>query len=156
MLIELETLIRAPRDRVFDLARSVDLHLDSASRSREKAVAGKISGLLSLGDSITWEATHFAIRQRLTVRITAFERSEFFVDVMTHGPFKRLEHRHQFLERPENSTLMRDHFDFASPLGILGRCADLFILKSHLRRFLIARNDIIKQTAEGKDWENYL
>lgn len=49
-LIELHTEISAPRERVFDLARSVDAHLDSAGATRERAVAGVTSGLIGSGE----------------------------------------------------------------------------------------------------------
>ena len=55
-VIELTTLVHAPRERVFDLARSVDAHQISATGTHERAVAGVTSGLVSLGDTITWEA----------------------------------------------------------------------------------------------------
>lgn len=38
---------------------------------------------------------------------------------------------------------------FESPLGILGKCVDRFVLAGYLRTFLIERNCIIKELAEG-------
>ena len=73
-VIKLETFIRAPVERVFDLARSVDVHTAAAAETIERAVAGVTSGLMELNDEVTWEGTHFGIRQRLTSRITALER----------------------------------------------------------------------------------
>jgi len=65
------TIIRAPIERCFDLARSIDLHVESMKHTGEKAVAGVTSGLIGLGQEVTWEARHFTVRQRLTSRITA-------------------------------------------------------------------------------------
>lgn len=48
--IELHWKVRAPAPRIFDLARSVDAHVASTEGTREKAVGGKTSGLLDLGD----------------------------------------------------------------------------------------------------------
>lgn len=76
--VQVETRIDAPLDRCFDLARSVDAHVASAEGTGERAVAGRRSGLLVLGEEVTWEARHLGIRQRLTSRITAFERPTFF------------------------------------------------------------------------------
>ncbi|MBL4755322.1 MAG: cell division protein, partial [Flavobacteriales bacterium] len=39
--INLTTKIKAPVERVFDLARSIDLHILSTTGTHEKAVAGK-------------------------------------------------------------------------------------------------------------------
>jgi len=41
-LIELEIRIAAPIERVFDLARSIDLHVDSTAGTGERAIAGVI------------------------------------------------------------------------------------------------------------------
>ena len=72
--IEITTRIAAPRERCFDLARSVDVHLRSAAATAERAVAGRTAGLLELHEETTREATHFGLRMRLTSRITAFHR----------------------------------------------------------------------------------
>ena len=58
---ELRTDIMAPIDVVFDLARSIDAHLDSMGQSREQAIAGVASGLIGLGEQVTWKATHFGV-----------------------------------------------------------------------------------------------
>jgi hypothetical protein len=63
-LIELGTVIFAPRERVFDLARCIDAHQDSAEGTHERAVAGVTSGLVSFNDNVTWEARHLGLRQK--------------------------------------------------------------------------------------------
>ena len=114
--IRLRTAIDAPVERWFDLARSVDLHLRSTSRTRERAVAGVTRGLLGKGDRVTWEAVHFGLRWRMTVRITRFEPPTRFVDEMVRGPFRAMRHVHDF-ERRGRGTLMRDSFRYVLPLG---------------------------------------
>src|SRR5262245_30726118 len=94
--IELITHIQAPCERCFDLARSVELHTISTSATEERAVSGRASGLLEFGDEVTWQARHFAIRQTLTSRITAFDRPFHFRDSMVHGIFKSFDHDHYF------------------------------------------------------------
>jgi hypothetical protein len=71
-VIIVETHIRAPIERCFDLSRDVDLHVKSTAHTREVAVAGVTTGLIGPGEEVTWQATHFRIRQKLTVRITAW------------------------------------------------------------------------------------
>ncbi len=154
-VIELSTAIRAPKERVFDLARSIDAHQDSTGATDERAVAGVTRGLIGLGDEVTWEARHFGVRQRLTVRVTAFDRPKHFQDVMIFGAFKRMIHDHEFAEHGAE-TLMRDRFDFNSPLGILGTMADWLFLESYMRRFLVRRNEVLKQLAESAEWGRYL
>lgn len=154
-VIELSTVIRAPRERVFDLARSIEAHQDSTGGTGERAVAGVTRGLIGLGEEVTWEAVHFGIRQRLSVRITKFDRPSHFQDVMLTGAFRSMVHDHTFLEHPEG-TLMEDRFEFIAPLGIFGRIAERLFLTAYMRRFLEKRNAVLKGLAESEDWKCYL
>jgi ligand-binding SRPBCC domain-containing protein len=154
-IIHLTTLISAPRERVFDLARSIDAHQKSTEQTHERAVAGVTSGLIGMNDEVTWEARHLGIKQRLTVRITAFERPSHFQDGMVRGAFKRMIHDHTFVEIPAG-TQMVDRFEFESPLGILGRLVDRLFMRSYMRRFLVERNRQLKELAESENWRKYL
>lgn len=153
--IELETLINAPIERVFDLSRSIDLHADSMSHTNEKAIAGVTQGLINLGETVTWEATHFGIRQTLTSKITVCERPLKFSDTMVSGAFKRFDHDH-FFEEISGKTLVRDVFDYDSPLGILGNIADFLFLENYMKNLLTARNEMIKRVAESEDWRKFI
>ena len=147
-VIRLETLIHAPPERCFDLARDVGAHTESTARTRERAVGGVTSGLLGPGDEVTWEAIHFGVRQRLTARVTRFEPPHLFEDEMVRGAFRSFTHRHEF--RPaDGGTLMVDTFRYASPLGVLGVLADKLFLERYMRRFLAERAAHLKRAAEG-------
>ena len=154
-IIELTTNIEAPVDRVFDLARSIELHTSSTSRTGERAVAGVTSGLIGPGEEVTWRARHCGVWQSLTVRVEVFEPPTHFSDRMVRGVFRRMEHHHRFAPTPSGTT-MRDVFEFESPLGMLGRVADAVFLTRYLRAFLLERNRIIKLTAESDAWRQYL
>lgn len=154
-IIKLEIVINAPVERVFDLARSIDLHKNSMSKYDEKVVAGVTKGLINFNETVTWEATHFGVRQRLTSKITRFDRPRYFRDSMVAGAFKRFDHDH-FFEEGDGQTLIKDVFDYDSPLGILGRIADALFVESHLREMLEERNQIIKTAAESDDWRRFL
>jgi len=154
-VIVITTEITAPVQRVFDLSRSVDLHAASTAQTGERAVAGVTSGLMSLGQEVTWRARHFGIWQYLTSRITAFDPPTHFRDSFVRGAFRRFDHDHFFSQQGE-ITVMRDVFDFPSPLGILGRIVDSLILKRYLRHFLTIRNAMIKEAAETDAWQRYL
>ena len=154
-IIKLKTKINAPFERVFDLARSIDLHRDSMSKYDEKAVAGVTSGLIKMNETVTWEATHFGVRQNLTSKITAFERPLHFRDSMVKGAFKRFDHDHYF-EAGGAETSVRDVFDYDSPLSILGMIADALFVEKHLREMLTERNELIKRIAESDDWRKFL
>ncbi|MBE7179435.1 MAG: SRPBCC family protein, partial [Mucilaginibacter polytrichastri] len=106
-VIILKTEINAPVHVCFDLSRSVDVHTMSTTKSGEKAVAGKINGLLGLNDSVTWRAKHLGVWQELTSKITEFHFPDFFVDEMQKGAFSHFRHMHSFTFA-ENLTTMID------------------------------------------------
>jgi ligand-binding SRPBCC domain-containing protein len=133
----------------------VELHVRSTAATGERAVAGKTAGLLGLGDEITWRARHFGVRQSLTGRITAYDRPRHFQDTMLRGAFSRLQHDHYF-EQVLGGTRMRDVFDYAAPLGPLGRLAEKLFLTSYLRRLLTARNQELKAVAESQEWAQFV
>ena len=93
-VIEIRTEVRAPLDRCFDLSRDIDLHLVSMRATGERAVAGRTSGLIGLGEEVTWEARHLGVRQRFTSRITEFARPHYFQDRMVRGAFRSFARDH--------------------------------------------------------------
>ncbi|HEV2239326.1 MAG TPA: SRPBCC family protein [Ktedonobacterales bacterium] len=146
-IIRLETYINAPIERCFDLALDVDLHRHSVAHTHERPIAGVLSGAMRLGDTVTWEAVHFGIRQRLTSRITAYARPFQFTDEMVRGAFRELRHVHEFAPRPPG-TLMTDLFAFRAPLGVLGRVIERVVLTRYMEGLLLTRNRYLKQVAE--------
>jgi ligand-binding SRPBCC domain-containing protein len=147
--IELETVIRASRTTCFDLSRDLDLHQRSMAASGERAVAGRTSGLIGVGEEVTWQA-RLGVTHEHAARITAFDRPAHFRDTMVRGRFKRFEHDH-FFEYASAGTIMRDVVVFESPLGLLGRLVDALILGRYLRKLLGERNRVIKQAAEAQE-----
>lgn len=154
--IELTTPIDAPLERCFDLSRSVEMHTRSTSATGEIAIGGRTSGLLELGDEVSWRAKHFGRTQTLTSRITAFERPRLLRDSMVKGAFARFDHDHLFADDGRGGTVMTDVFDFDAPLGPLGWVAERLFLTGYMRRFLEARNREIKAVAESDAWRQFL
>ncbi|HWD90694.1 MAG TPA: SRPBCC family protein [Mucilaginibacter sp.] len=146
--IELLTVINSPVEKVFDLSRNIDLHVESTKHTGEQAIAGKTSGLIELGETVTWRAKHLGIRQTMTSKITGFDRPNYFVDEMVQGAFKSLWHEHRFTDK-RGHTLMQDTFIFESPLGILGRFFNWLVLTRYMTRLLEERNRVIKDAAEN-------
>jgi ligand-binding SRPBCC domain-containing protein len=146
--IELRTEVAASLQVVFDLSRSIDAHLDSMSRSRERAVAGVTSGLIELGEQVTWRARHFGVPFTMTSEIVEMERPIHFVDEQIRGPFRRFRHEHHF-ESTEGGTLMVDLIDFSSPLGLIGRTVDRLVLQRYMTTLIVEHNMFLKARAEG-------
>lgn len=153
--IVLRTRVRAPRARLFDLARSIDAHRASTEGTSERAIAGVTSGLINLGERVTWEARHFGIRQRLTVEIVDMDVPTSFRDVMIEGAFASMSHDHVF-EEDGDHTIMVDRFRFQAPLGVLGRVAERLFLTTYMDRLLKKRARALKAMAETSEWERYL
>lgn len=153
--IDLELLVRAPVERVFDLSRSVDVHVASTSGTGERAVAGVTTGLLEQGDEVTWEAKHFGVRQRLTSRMVSVSRPFHFRDSMVSGAFLRFDHDHTFVAT-DGGTLVTERFDFDAPLGPLGALANALFLTAYMRSFLTERLHVIRDLAESERWQPFL
>ena len=114
----------------------------------ERAIAGRTSGLIELGEQVTWHARHFGFEFEHTSRITAYDRPKHFRDSMVSGQFRTFEHDH-FFQRDAGLTVMRDVLEFQAPLGPLGRIAEVAFLKRYLTQLLIHRNATIKLEAES-------
>ena len=150
--IEIRTEINAPKEIVFDLSRSIDLHKISTKHTNEEAISGKTSGLIGLDESVTWKAKHFGIYQILTSRINEYKRPDFFSDEMVEGLFKSFRHEHHFIDF-NGKTLMIDYFNYKSPLGFLGKIADVLFLEKYMIDLLRKRNNTIKEFAETNKWK---
>ncbi len=150
--IELTTEIASKIDVCFDLARSIDLHRISTAKTNEQAIAGKTTGLIELNELVTWQAIHLGVKQKLTSRITEYERPDYFVDEQVKGPFKSIYHKHIFEEHLDK-VIMKDSFEFHSPFGLLGKFFNKIILTKYLEKLLIEQNEIIKEYAETEKWK---
>lgn len=154
-IIELTTIIDADINICFDLARSIDLHSISTKKTKEQAIAGVTTGLIGFNETVTWQATHFGVRQKLTSRITAYERPFHFRDEQVKGTFDYIKHDHLFRTH-NNTTIMTDRFDFGSPFGVLGNIFNRLVLTTYLKKFLEKRNQVIKEYAENGTWKTLL
>ena len=147
--IHLVTKINASKKITFDTARDIDLHQKSAATSNEKAIAGIISGLINKNETVTWRGKHFGFYLTHKSRITQMDLYDYFLDEMEEGTFKSFCHQH-FFEEENGFTIMKDKLQYETPYGIFGKLFDVLFLEKHLTNFLLARNKILKETAEKK------
>lgn len=150
--IEMTTSIAAPIDVVFDLSRSIDVHVGSMSRSRERAIGGVTSGLIGLGERVTWRAVHFGIPFTMTSEIVEMAAPSYFVDQQVSGPFKSFRHEHCF-DPHERGTSMIDVIDFVAPAGPIGIVVDRLLLRRYMERLIRERNQFLKSRAESATQE---
>lgn len=153
--ITLETKINAPIEICYDLSLSVDLHQLSTAQTGEHIIAGVHTGVMKLGESVTWRAKHFGVWQELTSKITEAQSPNYFCDEMQKGIFKSMRHEHYFIQKGQ-IVIMKDIFMFESPLGFLGKIANKIFLERYLSYFLKERNLMIKQVAESGKWRDIL
>ena len=146
--INLTTNIKASKQIVFDVSRNIDIHQQSASPTKEKAIDGVTSGLINLNETVTWRGKHFGFYLTHKSRITAMNLYGYFVDEMEEGKFKSFKHEH-FFEEKNGVTLMKDKLQYETPFGIFGKLFDVLFLKKHLTHFLLKRNKVLKEVSEN-------
>ena len=144
-----EIYIESPIEVCFDLARDIEVHMKTTNETKERAVAGRTTGLIEIGESVTWEAVHLGVKQRLTAKITGMERPYSFTDEMVKGAFHSFTHTHEF-RTSDTGTIMKDTFSYKSPLGLLGVAADKLFLEKYMRNFIVNRANELKNIAESQ------
>ena len=145
--INLITKINAPKPIVFDLAKNINVHQNSASKTNEKAIAGTTSGLINLNKTVTWKGKHFGIYLTHTSKITEMVLYDYFIDVMEKGSFKSFKHQHLFKEK-NGVTIMQDLLQYETPFGLFGKLFNYLFLMKHMTKFLLQRNNALKRLSE--------
>ena len=146
--IKTSTTINAPIEIVFNNCRNIDIHQYSASKTNEKAIAGRTSGLINKGETVTWKGKHFGIHLKHQSIISEMEFPNYFADEQLKGQFKSFKHQHFFTQK-ENQTIMTDILDYETPFGFIGKLFDKLLLVNHLTNFIIYRNAILKELSEN-------
>ena len=86
-----------------------------------------------LGLPMTWKT-----------RITAYEPPFLFVDEALRSPYALWRHRHEFAETPKG-TMVRDHVDYALPLGPLGDVAHSLVVRKQVEEIFAYRKNKVAQ-----------
>ena len=153
--IHTTTFIAAPIERVFDLSRSINLHQISTASTNEKAIDGVMTGLINKGETVTWQAKHLFKTRLFTSKITAMQSPVSFTDEMIKGDFTSFHHEHHF-KTVENGTIVIDIIHFETPYGFIGKIVNRVFLTAYLEKFLVKRNEVIKEYAETQKWKAIL
>lgn len=123
---------------LFEISLDIDMHVSSMKQSGEHAIAGRTSGIIGLGETVTWRARHFGVWFTMTSKITALDRPSLFVDQQVRGPFKSFVHEHRF-EPLGDGCRMTDIITVASP--VLGSVVERMLLVPYLRHLIAKRNE---------------
>ncbi len=148
-----QIVIRAPLRRCFLLSTSVAI---VEKELRMRPVAGRISGLVSGGDTITWRGWQFGLPQVHQSLITGFDPGRFFQDTMIAGRFASFQHDHAFADNGNGSVTLVDELRFTMPFGWPGWLVGRVLMVPHIRRLLRRRFKLIKRIAETEQWREYL
>lgn len=147
--IKITTNYFAPIEKVFDTNRNIDIHQQSASKTKEVAIAGITSGLINKNETVTWKGKHFGVYLTHQSLISEMIYPTYFIDEQLKGQFKSFKHQH-FFEQKENFVEVTDVLEYETPYGIFGTLFDKIILKKHLTNFILHRNAVLKNLAEKK------
>lgn len=94
------------------------------------------------GALIDYRISLRGIPLRWRTLIESYEPGRSFVDVQLKGPYRLWRHTHEFEETAEG-TQVRDHVEYALPLGPLGQLAHALIVKRDLEQIFAYRRQAI-------------
>jgi ligand-binding SRPBCC domain-containing protein len=153
--LHLTTVIHAPIQRVFDLARCVSLHKRHFDHHKIIPFTGKTSGLLELRDYTLWQGKIGSKKRQFVLDITQMDKPDFYRDDMRKDFFESLHHEH-FFKGIDNGTIMIDQITYQLPHGIIGNLVNKSCAEKYIMMFLKERNALIKEYAEGNNWRAIL
>jgi ligand-binding SRPBCC domain-containing protein len=148
-LFERACVVRAPIADVFAF------HLDTRNAARISPrtmpiVAIRGSFPLAEGDEVEVVVRLWPTPFRQTWRVEA-ERivvPTLIVDRMLAGPFPSWLHQHRFEDLGDGSTRLTDRVDYHAPLGWLGSCADVVLVRRLMARMFRHRQARTKELLE--------
>lgn len=153
--IHLTTFILAPAERVFDLCRNTTVYKAVLKGRKEGFSSGAGSSLIASGETITLNAKHLGKTRIMTARLIEMERPMKFAEEQVKGDLKSFRLESHF-KQVENGTILINILTFEGPRDFLGSLIGRFFLKSYLEKFLLKRNEVIKQYAETEKWKAVL
>ena len=105
--IKITTNYYASIETVFDTNRNIDIHQQSASKTKEVAIAGITSGLINKNETVTWKGKHFGVYLTHQSLISEMIFPTYFVDEQLKGEFKSFKYQ-QKKKKKENYVEVTD------------------------------------------------
>jgi ligand-binding SRPBCC domain-containing protein len=142
--LEREQVIGRPLAEVFEFfARAENLErITPPWLSFRTLTPGPIE--MGPGTRIEYRLRLHALPLRWTSRIELWEKDRRFVDQQVHGPYRFWRHLHEFAP-VGRGTCVRDHVEYALPLGSLGDVAGLpFVRRDLVRIFEYRRSTVAR------------
>jgi ligand-binding SRPBCC domain-containing protein len=99
---------------------------------------------LRAGAMIEYRLKWRGIPLRWVSEIPEWEPPRRFVDVQVRGPYALWRHTHEF-DSTKGGTLLRDHVEYALPLGPLGRLAHGLAVRRNLEAIFAYRAERVAE-----------
>lgn len=149
--IHLTTFIKAPADRVFDLARNLTLYKKLLQQRKELLSSGSASHLPSTGDTVTVHAKHLGKTRSVILRVMEMDKPRLYVEEQVKGDLGSFRHERHFMVA-DNGTFLIDKLEVEPPRDLLGRLIGKYYIKRYVEKLVQQRNDLIRQYAESEKW----
>lgn len=149
------SFIKAPSDRVFDLSRHLSLFKKAFESKKERLLSGASSNLLTVGDTVTLQASHLGKTRTVTLRINEVDPQTGFSEEQVRGDLISYRHVHHF-KKADNGTIMIDLVDYEMPRDILGKMIGKFFIHKYFQGIIQRRNQLIRSYAESEKWKPLL
>jgi ligand-binding SRPBCC domain-containing protein len=132
-VLEREQIVPQPLSRVFEFfAQAENLERITPPWLRFRLLTSGPVGMRP-GALIDYRLRLHGLPLRWTSLIESWEENRRFVDQQVRGPYRFWRHEHVFTE-VAGGTRVRDHVQYALPLGDLGRAAALWLVRRDLVR----------------------
>lgn len=143
-VLETETIVRAPRERVFSFFSDAGNLAQLTPPSVHFRILAPLPLVMKEGAIIDYAIGLRGIPMRWRTRICSWDPPHSFSDEQLKGPYRKWLHVHTFEETPEGHTLMRDHVTYALPLPPLGEIGLPFV-RAEVRGIFDFRTKAIAQ-----------
>lgn len=153
--IEFNTHIKAPIERCFDLARSIDFHKISVDPIKEESVAGCMTGLIGHNQHSLLQCTLYGLHFSTELKITKFNPPFFLSFEIADSNFESIIHDYYFYDISDE-TVMVNHFYYRPKLGIVGEVLNFLLLEKYIARQISQRNNLLLEYAETDKWQDIL
>ncbi len=153
--IEFNTHIKAPIQRCFDLARSIDFHKISISAVKEESIAGITTGLIGHNQRALMQSQLWGRYFTTELKIAKFTPPYFLSYEIVDSTFQSIVHDYYFYDISEE-TVMVNHFYYRPRWGLIGDIVNFLFLQNYLTRTITKRNDLLRDYAETEKWKDIL
>jgi len=148
-IIETSVTIAAPIEAVFDFhLDTVNLGLISPPWLKTKLIRESGEGF---GKIIEMEALQYNVfPSHWLVKIEEFDRPFRLTDLMLSGPMKYFRHTRTLSQPCASLTELKDHLEYETPFGIIGKIADRVSIKKMMEEMFDYRHQKTKEILEEK------